>query len=340
MTSSLFTRVFSYRQRENNSPLENFLTEIFAYCLESDNNFRLDFFSQCLDIHTKATDIKIETQEEYEGYGRPDIEINFADTAILFECKVEAIERQNQLEDYASILKKHKPAEHSKHIVFLTKYFEHKELTDTTINLHLIRWFAVYELIDDTHSQITNQLKTFLKDQGMEKIKNFTIQDLLAMKTIPETMTKMDELLEQFKPECDKQFGGFSKDSSRSTRLPNSIYINYVQLNFDKLVYHLLLGFFWWSDELEVPVIGVSLEISVKRFENSELVRILDKELLDKYDWEFEDDGRFYFYSSFKPLTDFITADEDNIPAMKKFLQSQLNILYDIRKTYPKLFKK
>ena len=96
----------------------------------------------------------------------------------------------------------------------MTKYFEHKELTDTTIKLHLIRWFAVYELIDDTHSQITNQLKTFLKDQGMEKIKNFTIQDLLAMKTIPETMTKMDELLEQFKPEL-------SSIKSNSTSLFN-----------------------------------------------------------------------------------------------------------------------
>ena len=82
------------------------------------------------------------------------------------------------------------------------------------------------------------------------------------------------------------------------------------------------------------------MEIPVKKFENSELVKILDKELLDKYDWEFEDDGRFYFYSSFKPLTDFITAEDDNIPSMRKFLQSQLNTLYDIRKTYPKLFKK
>jgi hypothetical protein len=340
MTASLFTRVFSYRQRENNSPLENYLTEIFAYCIESDFKFRSDFFFNCLDIHAKSVDIKIQTQDEYEGYGRPDIEINFDNTSILFECKVEASERENQLEDYAAILKKYKPSGHSKHIVFLTKYFEHKELADTNINLHLIRWFAVYELIDDTHSQITNQLKIFLKDYDMEKIKNFTIQDLLAMKTIPETMTKMDELLEQFKPECDKQFGGFSKDSSRSTRLPNSLYINYVQLSFDKSVYHLLIGFFWWWGEIEVPVIGLSLEIPVKKFENSELLKILDKELVETRDWQLEEDGKFYFYSSFKPLTDFITAEEDNMPAMKKFLQSQLNVMYDLRKTYPKLFKK
>lgn len=340
MATSLFTRVFSYRQRENNSPLENFLTEIFSYCLETDLKFRVDFFVNYLGTDPKDMPIEIETQPQYDDYGRPDIEVNFAGTSILFECKIEATERENQLEDYAAILKKNKPFINSKHIVFLTKYFEHKELADKNIKLHLIRWFAVYELIDETHSQITNQLKLFLKDQDMEKIKNFTIQDLLAMKTIPETMTKMDELLEQFKAECDKQFGGFSKDSSRSTRLPNSLYINFVQLNFNKSAYHLLLGFFWWWGDIEVPVIGLSLELSIKKFENSELVEILDKELVDKHNWEFEDDGKFYFYSSFKPLTDFITAEEDNIPAMKKFLQGQLNILYQIRKDFPKVFKK
>lgn len=340
MQTSLFTRVFSYRQRENNSPLENFLTEIFAYCLESDSKFRFDFFSYHLGIHKKVKEIKIQTQAEYENYGRPDIELNFDNTSILVECKIEAIERENQLEDYACILRKHKPSSYSKHIVFLTKYYEHKEITDANIKLHLIRWYDIYDLIDDTHSQVTNQLKEFLKERGMEKIKNFTIQDLLAMKTIPETMTKMDELLEQFKPEFDNQFGGFSKDSSRSTRLPSSIYINYVQLNFDKSIYHLLIGFFWWWDGYEVPSLGLSLEIPIKKFENSELVKILDKELIEGHGWEFEDDGRFYFYSSFKPLTDFITAEEDNIPSMKKFLQSQLNILYDLRKKYPKLLKK
>lgn len=340
MAESVFSNVFSFRQRENHTPLENYLTEIFAFCLADDEAFRQDFFKIIPSVQYKNHEFNVSTQKNYDDYGRPDIEINFADTSILIECKVEAVERKNQLDDYASILKTLKPTEHSKHIIYLTKYFEHKEITVTNINLHLIRWFAIYDLIDNSHSQITNQLKTFLKDQGMEKIKNFTIQDMLALKIIPETMTKMDELLEQFKSECDSQFGGFSKDSSRSTRLPYSIYINYVELSFEKSIYHLLLGFFWWWDEVEVPVIGISLEIPVKKFENSEFLKILDKELIDKYDWDFEDDHRSYYYSSFKPITDFITADDDNLPSMKTFLQSQLNVLYDIRKKYPKLFKK
>lgn len=196
MTDSIFTKIFSYRQRENHSPLENFLTEIFAYCLQTDSLFREDFFTSCLNIQLeKLVDINIKTQEEYEGFGRPDIEVNYKETTILFECKVEANERFNQLEDYASILNKHKLKTKKKHIVFLTRYFEHKEITDKNIRLHLLRWYSVFEIISERHLQITNELKKFLKEQGMEKIKNFTIQDLLAMKIIPETITKMDELL-------------------------------------------------------------------------------------------------------------------------------------------------
>src|ERR1035437_9767476 len=120
MSESVFSRVFSYRQRENHSPTENYLTEIFAFCLESDIGFRNDFLKE-LEIPFSEESIKITTQEIYETYGQPDIEINFGDTCILIECKVEANERLNQLEDYCLILcneKKHS----NKHIVYLTKY--------------------------------------------------------------------------------------------------------------------------------------------------------------------------------------------------------------------------
>src|ERR1035437_1028350 len=104
MTESVFSKIFSYRERERISPLENYLTEIFAFCLERDFKFRKVFFSSLLDIELQESVFKISTQNEYEGFGRPDIEISFNDTAILFECKVEASERNNQLNDYASIL--------------------------------------------------------------------------------------------------------------------------------------------------------------------------------------------------------------------------------------------
>ena len=340
MKGSIFSRVFSYRQRDSHTPLENFLTEIFAYCLEADAKFRHDFLTNILQIEYNANNFSISTQEEYYGFGRPDIQITFDNSIILIECKVESGERENQLNDYEQILNKLKPNQLNKNIVFLTKYFEVKELRNETVHLHMARWFQIYELINKDNSQVTIQLKEFLKEQGMEKVKNFSIQDLMAMKTIPETMTKMDELLEQFKIEFEKKFGGFSKDSSRSTRLVENEYTNYVVLSYEKKKYILSVGFFWWRKENEVPMVGLSINIPKKRFENSELLKILQKELIIKHRWEFEEDKSYFNYSSFKPLTDFLTAAEDNIPAMKKFMMKQLETLYQLKASNTKLLRK
>ncbi len=338
MNSSLFSRIFAYRQRENNSPIENFLIEIFTFCIETDEKFRKDFFIKILKLISIENDFKISTQEVYVGYGRPDIEISFGNSIFLIECKVETSERENQLEDYSLILLNKKEKYKSKHIIFLTKYFEHKVIKSQQILLHLVRWFSVYEIIDHSHSSITQQLKNFLKDQKMEKIQNFTIEDLLAMKIIPETITKMDELLESIKSEFTKLFGSISKDSSRSTRLPNSLYINYVVLKFNKLEYWVLIGFFWWWEGHDVPYVGISIEIPKRKFDGSELVKLLNNELIKKRNWELDDGETHIYYNALKPLSDFITGIDDNIPSMKKYLQQQLLALYQIKEKYPKVF--
>lgn len=341
LSESVFSKVFSYRQRDNHSPLENFLTEIFSFCIEADFNFRKDFFTKILNVTFEKTDINISTQEDYLIYGRPDIEITYDTTAILIECKVEANERKNQLKDYASILTELKTNFSQLHVVFLTKYFEHKEIADNRVQLHLIRWFEVYELISENHNQITQQLKSFLKEQNMEKVKNFTIQDLLAMKTITETITKMDELLEQFKPEFGKIFGGYSKDSSRSTRLPNKCYINYVTLKYKAIEYYLLIGFFWWWDnDVEIPCLGLAIELPRKKFESSDLIDILDKELVQRKKWEFENWESISYFTIMKPISDFITQNDDNIPSMKKYIASNLQTLVDVKMKYPMVLTK
>lgn len=101
-----------------------------------------------------------------------------------------------------------------------------------------------------------------------------------------------------------------------------------------------MIGFFWWWSEQEIPDIGISLEIPIKKFEHSELITILDKELVENNEWDFQEDGKNYYYSASKPLTEFITNEDDNISAMKKFLQEKLNILYQVRTKYPELLKK
>ena len=345
MNDSVFIRIFSYRERCNICPLENFIIEILAFCLEYDIIFRHDFFNTIFPKQISDDNFKIKTQSEYEGYGRPDIEVTFDNTIVLFECKVESKERENQLSNYTKLLVNLKSNFLYKHVFFLTKYFEYKEQSENQVELHLIRWFSICNIIGDQHLDITREFKKFLKENNMEKVKNFNLHDLIAMKSITESMTKMDELLEQFKPEFAKQFGGYSKDSSRSTGLSEGIYTNYSTLNYDKKEYWISIGFFWWqwdpkTDLPDVPEVGISIEIPFKKFEHSELIKILNKELLNTTDWKYVLDTSNYYYYSTIPLTDFITMRDDNIPAIKKVLQERLNYLYELREKYPQLLKK
>ncbi|MBK6382553.1 MAG: PD-(D/E)XK nuclease family protein [Chitinophagaceae bacterium] len=328
---SVFSRVFSYRQRETHSPLENFLTEIFAFCIETDLTFRKDIFLKLLKIKLPQNICDVTTQVEYDNLGRPDIEVCFDDTAIIFECKVQASERPNQLSDYATILTNHK-LQKDKHLVFLTKYFEHREFTFDTVKPHMIRWFEVHELINTSHSEITNHLKSFLKDQEMEKVQNFTIQDMLAIKTIPETITKMEEVLEQLRPEFEKHFGGYSREKHL-----NYSYNGWSKLKYETNDFYIVTGFRWdWEDE--IPYFGLWLNLPKKKFSNSKFLDIIQKELIQQNEWSCDEDDMASPYLM-KPISEFIDKEEDCIPAMKRFVQQNLKAVYELRKKYPKLIK-
>lgn len=334
MKDSIFSRVFSYRQRENLSPLENFLTEIFAFCLESDTVFRNDVFSKLLSIEIDNSGFCISTQEHYASYGRPDIEITFGNTAILFECKVESREGENQLNDYASILTNVKRKFTNKHIVYLTKYFDHKELVDKGVELIAIRWYEVYELINENHNDITQQLKSFLKENNMEAVKNFTIEDLVALKTIPATISKMENILEELKPRFTKEFGNYSREKKLDW-----VYQGYSTLTYEKKEYY-ISATFWWEDDDTIPQFGLYLVFPIKSFENTPIIELLNKEFKNKKGWTIDDSDGSFCYAIEKPITDFITQDEDNLISMKNFVELNINTLTDLRKKYSKFLKK
>lgn len=92
MSESVFSKIYSYRERENKDSKENFLIEIFAHCLQTDKKLLQDFFRK-LNLQITNESI-IKTQSIYE-FGRPDIEINIPETktCILIECKIEHFEK-------------------------------------------------------------------------------------------------------------------------------------------------------------------------------------------------------------------------------------------------------
>ncbi len=305
MAESLFTKIFSYRQRENNRPLENFLTEIFAFCLENDWDFRQELFKSLLGIDLQNNDeFNISTQKEYEDYGRPDIEIIFNDTVILFECKVEAGERLNQLKDYTDILIEEKQEYAKKHLIYLTKYFEQKdEPLNNTVTLNPVRWFQIYELISESHSEITKQLKSFLKENNMEKPKNFYKYktSLQRRKALVKLCQKWMNFWGDLNKSLKHVLVAIPRNQAVVPQLKNDSYINNVSFYYEKVYYELHIGFFWNYEDVEIPNVGLCITIWEKYLSGSNLKSILDKELTNIKGWRFEKCEGTILYEAAKP---------------------------------------
>lgn len=188
-----------------------------------------------------------------------------------------------------------------------------------------------------TNTETTQLLKDFLTDYNMNKSLNFNEKELSALKLIPQTLDKMNELLSRFEKYFKENFGGFSSKASRTTNLPKSYYINFVELWYNDLQYWLHIGFLWNGLE---PSVGIALEFKSKKFKLTELYQIFDKELVEKNDWEFEDDANYSSYSKYKKISEFDTSKADHVLSMQEYLQEHLNTLIKLKEKYPKLFSK
>lgn len=134
--------------------------------------------------------------------------------------------RPNQLEDYKRILGGKNVS--SRHLVYLTKYYDLRENKSKSIHLHLIKWYDIYHTIDESNTQLSQELKSYLKDENMEESKNFTYSDVTALKTITGTIRKMNEVLDNITEYYDRKIGSLVKGSSpRSTGMKDEFYVAY-----------------------------------------------------------------------------------------------------------------
>jgi hypothetical protein len=333
MTESIFSKVYSYREREGNNPKENFLIEIFAHCLQVDNKLLTDFFSKLNLIADDQTTIR--TQATYE-YGRPDIEINIptSKTCILIECKIEHFERENQLEDYKKILEEKKIS--NRHLVYLTKYYDFREDDNKAIKLHILKWTDIYNIIDDDNTELSQELKSYLKDEHMDESKNFTYTDLTVLKNAAGTIRKMNEVIDGVKEYYEKKIGPFAKESSRSTRLKEEWYVATHSVG-QPYKFEIEIGFIWWWDEQVYLGIRIYLPTADK-FKNTENYCKLFKKYLK--DWEFEDDwDKCFVFGKYQPVGQFIIDEEEQVPAMVQYLRELTDELDGLKKVDPKIFK-
>jgi hypothetical protein len=333
MTQSIFSKIYTYRERENKHSKENFLIEIFAHCLYHDKKFQSNFLKY-LNIQSDE-EVIIKTQAVY-GLGRPDIEINIPsqNLCILIECKIEHFERPNQLEDYKKILESKIITK--RHLVYLTKYYDFRVNHKKKIKLHLLKWADIFLIIDEYSLNITKEFKSFIKDEDMSESKNFTYTDLTVLKSITGTIRKMDEVLDGVKEYYESKIGILSKESARSTRMKDEWYSTSQIFNHPpNYRFDIDFGFIWWDDEIWL---GTRVYIPTsEKYKNTENYLKLFKRVLKS--WEIEEFDNCITIGEYKPLAQFIIEEEEQIPAMLDYLKKCVDKLETLKRSDPKIFK-
>lgn len=311
MEQSLFGKLFKYRERERISPRENFLTEIFAFVLKHDKLVRELFFKK-LGLVMEET-FQIITQSTY-AEGRPDIEI-FIDknTHVLIEVKIEATEGTEQLNSYSEILQKSQY--NQRVLVYLTKYFEHKESTAEKIKTHLLRWHEVFDILCKSEELLTKQLVDYLNEQRMSKNVILNKDDVLAIRTINESVSKLDEVLYLVNPHFQKVIG--------SSKFPNKLEGSYwLSHSFNGIDVKCGFNWFWPNDT------GVTLMTWLWIPEAKTDTEIVKAQLIEIKRWDcwLDEEDKGIVFAKSKSVLEFI-EEEDQTKKMASFLKSGLDDL-------------
>lgn len=273
MIEGIFKILFDLKSNSHNSPLEDYLTELFAYCLSKDNDLLNKFFNQFNLYSSDADDCIISTQFELKSLkthscnSRPDIVIFLSDATIFFENKINSGEGLNQLQRYAEHLNEIKSK--CKTLVYLTRDFDRKDPNEifkncnSEIKFIQIRWFQIFNFLKQYKSNpIILELLTFMKQIHLSMNNQFTPIDILTLSNFSKVRKMLDETMYgQVSERFIEINNGISKHSASLTQLRNhDRYIYWADHN-EKM----WIGLGYWMNSMtdeDYPEIGVVIEVA------------------------------------------------------------------------------
>jgi hypothetical protein len=309
MKESLLSKIYKYRQSEKKHQKENYLTEIFAYCLESDKVFALKFL-QTIGVSETPIDLSCKAQINSE-FGRPDIliEINNVLT-IAIESKIDSTLGPNQLIRYQNYLEKY-GLEQQK-LVFITKFYEDAGEITLSNNFISLRWFNIFQIIRDTKHLLTQELKNYLIEENMSSLVTFNKSDFSAIKSYNEVISKMNDFLERIKESLKENKFTDLKFLKEFKYGEYGIYTKISDLS-------IWVGFCQYEDD-DTMKICISVEAPSDTKNDSKLNSLLK----DKLKWEsYLDDGKTIWYRE-RHLEEFYNGNQFDDTLAYKFLEDEI----------------
>lgn len=203
MKSNLLSALRKYRPRENHDPLENFITEAFAWLLQNHPRFGEFFLNKIasklqLQFVAKGATTEWTTQVNFEGL-RPDLIAETDGRAFVFEHKAWSALRPNQLQNYRNqaILKYGKE---NYHLILITAA---SYLIDQNPDLALC-WHDVHAWIKEWQSHrdyeeefLFGDFCQLLENEGMGPPAEISHAAILAFLPAQYFLNKISDLIQR-----------------------------------------------------------------------------------------------------------------------------------------------
>ena len=220
--NSLFSRLFQYRPSDDHRPKENFFTEALVGVLNTSDHLKTEFVKWLIrDLKFSGVeeidDVELYTQRVL-GYGRIDIWIVAHNRrtghrhVIAIENKIDAGERDQQLQGYANALQASHGAAASRTLIYATQHERTGfvvENADANVQFKQIHWFQVADWLnhwtpdheDDPNTPYLRELLELMKCWRMTMALN--AGDLAAATAYHGSVQKsLWSILEDIRAQC------------------------------------------------------------------------------------------------------------------------------------------
>ena len=331
---NIFTRLLKlYKTNSDKTPKEDFTTEIFVGILEKDSELLDDYVNNFLKIEGEGFEVfsqccyTLNTPNDC----RIDMVIENDEKLIFVENKVDSLEGEGQLDKYSNYLKQIEDKE--SHLCYCTKVMEEKEVGFS--NFNYFRWKDIYDYYEDSDIELMVEFLEYLEEEGIVMNKKFNFTDMVVMENIVETISKMDEVLNETSKHLEKNFGKCIKHSGRSTQIErNNVYSSYTTYVLNGNGYTDICATFNFNkNEYEVPHLELKLMVEKSSEYFNKFKDIIDNEKLS-------DELEGYVYSNginiwiAEPIQDFLSS-ETQIEDMKYWFKEQIEIMAKFKNKTP-----
>jgi len=259
--SSLFSRLYKYAWSVKKHSRENYLTEIFAFTIQNNSLFLSSFLGR-IDCHVSREEISITTQPRDSQTEIPDIVLRIgSDTLVIVEVKVDSGEGKEQLKRYSDyLLDKDRP---HKHLVYLTKKSEIKELNVQGFHFCHLRWFEVYKMLERFGDTLSNEFKDYLTEQGMSRKVDFHLAQSSAIADYLRFTECVTSFLADYKDNLVKN--GVTDFTDKSNYQKGEIGVSITEFSFP-----IWCGFYQHMNEVKLGISLDNLPVEDSRFKKIE----------------------------------------------------------------------